>query len=329
MIDAADPGQLHAALVQLAGGLARPLHRLRDELLDLLADLEASLDFAEEDATSLAPGQLLARLDAAGRAIARLIEQMASRRVGGELVRVVLAGPPNSGKSSLFNALVGGPGALVSDQPGTTRDYLAAEIDLDDVSFCLIDTAGAADGDVFAPQRHAEDAPPRIEEAAQAAAGEQRRQADALVICVDSSRPRGDFSWGLDCGAAARIVALTKCDLPRHADFDAERAPPGAIAVSSTSGAGLALLRARLREAALAARAGGEVVLGTALRCRELFRAAAECVARARGLVEDRGGEELVAAEVRAALDELGKAAGAVYSEDVLDRIFSRFCVGK
>ena len=254
---------------------------------------------------------------------------MASRRVGGELVRVVLAGPPNSGKSSLFNALVGGPGALVSDQPGTTRDYLAAEIDLDDAHFCLVDTAGVADGGILAKQRRPEGAAPRIEEAAQAAAGQQRRQADVLLVCVDSSRPPGDF-LGLDCGVAARVVALTKSDLPRHGDFDAKRTPPGAIAVSSQSGEGLALLRVRLREAVLASRiVGGDVVLGTALRCRELLDAAAECIGRARKLAGDRSGEELVAAEVRTALDELGKAVGAVYTEDVLDRIFSRFCIGK
>ena len=96
------------------------------------------------------------------------------------------------------------------------------------------------------------------------------------------------------------LVALTKSDLPRHRDFDAARTPPGAIAVSSRTGEGLALLRVRLREAVLAAAArGGDVVLGTALRCRELLDAAAECLGRARRLVEDGGGEELVAAEVR------------------------------
>ena len=235
----------------------------------------------------------------------------------------------------------------MSDQPGTTRDYLAAEIDLDDARSCLVDTAGITDGDrtegdspIFvrrklgqspgysAEERRAEDAPPRIEEAAQAAAGQQRREADALLVCVDSSRPPGDFS-AIDFGAAARVVALTKSDLPRHPDFDAARTPPGAIAVSSRTGEGIALLRARLREVVLASPAGGDIVLGTALRCRELLDAAAECLGRAEKLVEDRGGEELVAAEVRAALDEIGKAAGAVYTEDVLDRIFSRFCIGK
>ena len=105
VIDAADGRQLHVALAQLAGGLARPLHRLRDRLLELLAQLEAGLDFAEEELPLVAPGELAGQLDEAAAAIAALLGQMTARQETADLVRVVLAGPPNSGKSSLFNAL--------------------------------------------------------------------------------------------------------------------------------------------------------------------------------------------------------------------------------
>ncbi len=125
------------------------------------------------------------------------------------------------------------------------------------------------------------------------------------------------------------MIVLTKTDLPRHPDFGPDAIPPGAIETSSKTGAGLAALGEQLRLAVLSAgSSGGDVVPSTAVRCRQSLVLAAECLARARRLV-DGGGEELLAAELRVALDELGRVAGAVYTDDVLDRIFSRFCIGK
>ena len=144
VIDAAGPDQLRTALAQLAGGLGAPLGSLRDRLLDLLSELEAGLDFADEDLEPLAPERLEAELEAAAGQVARLERQMLGRGEAGELPRVVLTGRPNVGKSSLFNALSGRAGALVCDLPGTTRDYLAAELECHGVRFLLVDTAGAA-----------------------------------------------------------------------------------------------------------------------------------------------------------------------------------------
>ena len=148
VIDAADPRDLQVALGQLAGGLARPLHRLRDDLLDLLAHLEAGFDFADEELPFLDRKVLDRRLAQAEESIATILRQMASRGGPSSSTRVVLVGQPNTGKSSLFNALAHGQAALVSDCPGTTRDYLVAELDLGGVKCQLIDTAGM--GDEFA-----------------------------------------------------------------------------------------------------------------------------------------------------------------------------------
>jgi tRNA modification GTPase len=321
VIDAADARQLHVALTQLAGGLAQPLHRLRDGLLDLLADLEARLDFAEDEVPPLGSGELSHRLDEAAGMIARMVEQMDRRHESAELVRVVLAGRPNSGKSSLFNALVGEGRALVFDQPGTTRDYLLAEVDLAGARCQLIDTAGIAEPGSPAAS---------IEQSAQAAAGQQQRQADVRLLCLDVTQPLGEAiePWI----AGAQIVVLTKSDLAFHPDFAGGPAP-NAIATSSKSGAGLDALREQLRLAVLSVGdGGGDVVPGTAVRCRRSLDLAAESLQRARSLAGEGGrggGEELVAAELHVALEELGRVAGAVYSEDVLDRIFSRFCIGK
>jgi tRNA modification GTPase len=124
VIDAADRRQLQTALSQLAGGFSQPLVQLRSGLLDLLADLEAGLDFTEEDIRFVSTDELQNRVSTAAAELERLSSQLGNRSVAGRLPRVVLAGPPNVGKSSLFNALIGSGAAIVSPQAGTTRDYL-------------------------------------------------------------------------------------------------------------------------------------------------------------------------------------------------------------
>ncbi len=216
VIDAADASGLATALSQLAGGLGGPLRRLRGELIDLLAHLEAGFDFADEDIPRLATDQLDRQLAAAAETVDRLLEQMATRRESVDLVRVVLIGWPNAGKSSLFNALLGRTGALVSAVPGTTRDYLTAELELDEsadssVRCLLVDTAGVE------PSSPASADP--VRQAAQAASANQDRQADIRILCLDSTRPSNaweerqlaDAAEGKDGGL---IVVLTKADLP-------------------------------------------------------------------------------------------------------------------
>ncbi len=353
VIDAAGPQQLEVALGQLAGGLAGPLRRLRGKLLDLLAHLEAGFDFADEDLPFLTAGDLDRQLTEAADAVDRLARQMASRQEMADLVRVVLVGWPNTGKSSLFNALLERTGALVSEHPGTTRDYLTAELNLDGGVRCLlVDTAG------LEPAAAATEG--SVRQAAQEAASEQARLAQVRLLCLESTRPLNAWEEAqLAHGVGGQLVVLTKCDLswPRES-MTAEREneapaepkapgesgrlsgrfalpggqmPPGwpetAIATSSVTGEGIGPLRERIAAAVLAGRGvEGEVVAGTAVRCAESLRLAAESLGRARGVL---AGEELVAAEVRLALDELGKVVGAVYTEDVLERVFSRFCVGK
>jgi tRNA modification GTPase len=319
VVDAADARQLHVALMQLAGGLAQPLHRLRDGLLDLLADLEARLDFAEDEVPPLPAGELSRRLEEAAATIAGLAGQMDARQETAAAVRAALAGAPNAGKSSLFNALARQRQALVSEEPGTTRDYLVAEMDFGGVRCQLIDTAGLDTADF---------PPGSIQQSAQAAAGQQHRQAGVRLLCLDATQPMPETiaPWP----AGQQILVLTKSDLAGDADVAGRAARFAAIATSSKTGAGLDKLRERLRLAVLACHgAGGDVVPGTAARCRQSLALAGQCVGRARKLAGDGGGEELVAAELRVALEELGRVAGAVYTNDVLDRIFSRFCIGK
>ncbi len=146
VIEAGTDADLQSALAQLAGGVTQPLHALRDDLLNLLADLEAALDFADEDIEFVGKSETLARINAALEQLTALQRQLDDRTVSGRPIRVALVGLPNAGKSSLFNALAGSD-ALVSPIPGTTRDYLTKRLDLAGVPVELIDTAGWQDSD--------------------------------------------------------------------------------------------------------------------------------------------------------------------------------------
>lgn len=317
-IDAVGSQQLDAALVQLAGGLATPLRQLREMLVELLVHLEAGFDFADEDLPFLEPEHLQSQLNASRMQIGRIAERMTARRESSSIVSVVLTGPPNAGKSSLFNALAADVGALVSDTPGTTRDYLCASLDLEGVACRLIDTAGIA-SDV-------EDQTCHIDRAAQDIARQLARESHVVLMCHetadDTSRPADIAEPNR---AQVAIHVRTKADLADWRQSSLEE-----VTTSAQTGEGLRELESRIREAVVEVRMGdGDVVVGTAVRCRESLRGATDSLQRAETLAIQGEGEELVAAEIRGALDALGEVVGAIYTDDLLDRIFSRFCIGK
>ena len=305
VIDANNDRELSVALSQLAGGLAGPLNDLRNRLLELLAHLEAGLDFVDEGIEFISREELLRQLDDAARQVQALAQQMQHRGLSRALPRVVLTGPSNVGKSSLFNVLCGSDSAIVSHVAGTTRDYVSQQVRCGRLEVELIDTAGIGSGAAGA-----------IDAAAQDVAHQQTQQATLVVECRDASQP-----CPADQPGSLRVVM--KCDLAPDID-----AADGAILTSSRTGQGIEELK-RAIETALSSESGdASVVAGTAARCRESLLHAAEALHRARSAAAQLG-EEFVAAEVRAALDDLGHVVGAVYTEDILDRIFSRFCIGK
>ena len=316
VIDAGSRTELDVALRQLAGGLAGPLHQLRDRLLDVLAQVEAGLDFVDEDIEFIAAEDLRRQLDEASDEITRLAAQVSSRGRADGQFRVVLVGWPNVGKSSLMNALLGEPAAaLVSQHAGTTRDYLTRSANFNGLDCRLVDTAGwetAAGGPVA--------------EAAQALAAQQTDQAHVQLFCLDATRHLN--AWERETLAvpppAGRILVLTKTDGLRSTDLHLD-----AVGTSSLTGAGIAELRQAIYQCITDGLSSTDVVAGTAIRCGESLRKAASAVLRAQRAVAAAAGEEIVAAELRLALDDLAQVVGAVYTEDILDRIFSRFCIGK
>jgi tRNA modification GTPase len=306
VIEATEEGELKQALTQLAGGLARPLEGLREDLLNLLADVEAALDFADEDIQFVGRDDILHRLTHGMAQLTTARRQLEQRAITERPFRVVLAGRPNAGKSSLFNAL--GGGALVSADPGTTRDYLIHKLDLGAATLELVDTAGWQEGKGG------------IEKQAQTLGREQAGQADLVLLCLPVDEPTTREEWDLLRQDKPPVLALaTKGDLGAPASEMSS--------VSAVTGEGLNALREVLAERVRSRRQGG--LAPSLSRCRGHIDLCLACLRRAHAVVLFEEPAELLALELRGALEQLGEMVGAVYTDDLLDRIFSRFCVGK
>jgi len=314
VIDARSPAQLDAALGQLAGGLATPVAALRDRLLDVLAHLEANLDFVDEpDVDELGRLELAEDLARASEQTAALADRLRGRDRPGGHPKVVLVGPPNAGKSRLFNALVGRDHALVSPAPGTTRDYLSAPCDCDGLTVELIDTAGE------------ETAASPVEVRAQAHRAGQSAAADLLLACTPDPDAIEVVPTPPPASGPLLLQVLTKADLTRP------RLPNGrgAVVTSAETGAGIDALRLAVASTLRRQAAEGDLPTSTGARCRENLARASEALGSAATALSLGGGDELIAVDLRQALDDLGRVVGAVVTDDILDRIFQRFCIGK
>jgi len=304
---AAESGAAARRALGLADGdLSRRVAGAREALLDLLAALESSLDFAD-DVGDVDRGRLrseLSRVEAELGALADAARGGAGRE---RLPEVAIAGRPNAGKSTLFNALVGSDRAIVTAVPGTTRDAVAETVYLDGAQVRLVDTAGL---------REASD---EVETLGVAVARRAAGRADLVLLVVDGSAPpHSDDGATREALGAKVLVVRTKGDLPA-----APGAAPGDVAVSARTGAGLEALKARVVELLGLAESGeGLLVLD---RHRDALERAAAAVRAAGGAEAD----ELAAAALRDALHALGEITGETATEELLDRIFSTFCIGK
>jgi tRNA modification GTPase len=310
VIDAGTDADLTAALTQLAGGVSRPLEALREDLLNLLADTEAALDFADEDIEFVGQAETLARIQHAITQLEAVQQQLDDRTISGRPVRVALVGLPNAGKSSLFNALAGAT-ALVSDVPGTTRDYLTRSLTLVGVAVELIDTAGW------------QQATDTIEEQSQRLGREQAILADVVLWCDEHGHFPATQAAALHATGATLLQVRTKCDEAT----DTRSAAAGVVECSVVAARGLDSLRALLCDTVVSLTR--PPLAPSQSRCRHHVNVCVLRLREAHTLARNSEPPELLALALRETIESLGEMTGAVYTNDLLDRIFSRFCIGK
>ncbi len=317
VIHAANDKSLNVALTQLAGGLAEPLSQLRTSLVNLLADIEAGLDFVEEDISFVSQSQIISRLEHSEFVMRDLLQQMESRAAQSVQLQVAIVGPPNAGKSSLINAIADRQVSIVSPEPGTTRDYVRLRLDLGAAVIDLLDTAGL---------EVAEGTMPR--DLAQRFTQQQIENADLVLYCL-SVEDSESSDWIVSQFNAPTWLLHMKCDLQsagRKCLIKYERE----YSVSSMHDASVARVVDGLLEWAFTKMESvNQVVPLTAARCQASLKNAILALMHAKEAAEFQYGDEVIASEIRLSLEEIGLVAGTVYTDDILDALFSRFCIGK
>lgn len=298
---------LRAANEQLSGALGREVTRLRDALLDIRAHVEAYIDFPEEDIDPETGDVLIGKLVEIHTSLESLLSTADQGRILREGVRTAIVGSPNAGKSSLLNRLVGFDRAIVSELPGTTRDTVEEFINIHGIPLRLIDTAGIRDSS------------DRIEKEGIARSHREIELADLVLHIVDVSEPARKL-----IRYPREILVLNKSDLPAAGGW------PGGIAVSCKSGEGIAELAAEIRRVVTeGAATWNESVVAINARHQACLVKASTAVSAAMEALAAGRSAEFAAADLHAAMEALGEVAGKLDTEDILDKIFSTFCLGK
>jgi len=317
LIEAATPAQARAAADQLHGTLTARIGAIDAELFDLLARLEASLDFPDEGYHFVEPAAIASALTGIIGRIDSLLADAARGRMLREGATVVIAGRPNVGKSSLFNALLGTDRAIVTDVPGTTRDLVAERVDIEGLAVTLVDTAGAR---------------PTVDpiEREGVARSAQARAASSLVLVVldQSEALTDDDREVLDATRARpRLIVKNKSDRRDGCNTSGLGAP--VVAVSAQSGAGIAALREAIVRALTTSEPLRDTPAITNVRHVALLDETRSTIARARTAAQATAPEEFIAADLQQARERLDEIVGKRTSDDVLRHIFERFCIGK
>lgn len=306
---------LRAAQQQLGGKIGLETEEIRSLLLQIVAQIEAYIDFPDEDIAPQTGEALAGQLALAQKRIESLLATAQQGRILREGARVVIYGEPNVGKSSLLNILLGQERAIVSDTAGTTRDTVEEVLNLGGFPVRLIDTAG---------HRKTID---ELERVGVERTLDKVAQADLVLEVVDASAPRRESMLRSESKNLRQLLVLNKCDLPRHDDWIGVG---DLVEISCAEGWGLdRLISAIVGEFAHGDGTWGQDAVAVNVRHQS-------CLRRARGALEEayeqlRGGvgPEFVAVDLRLALDAIGEVAGRVEAEELLGEIFGQFCIGK
>jgi len=314
--------QAQLARQQLDGALSRIVEPLRNELVRIISHLETALEFVEDDVSPEDRQSLHRALEGVESRLGELESGFRFGRLLQEGAQVTIIGRPNAGKSSIFNALVREERAIVTEVPGTTRDALREVIDLGGIPAHLVDTAGI---------RASQD---RLEKAGIDKSYEYLKRSDAVCFVVDGSEAFGEDDWRIWYAVRELpfVLAVNKSDLPRRAEIPAEVRESGAeiVAVSALQGTNMETLLERLARVVARDRPGEQDgVIVSSLRQQGCLSQAKTHLGKGRKAYREGLSEEFVLYDLRKALDAIGQVTGATDVEDILDAIFSTFCVGK
>jgi tRNA modification GTPase len=306
-----------AACEQLAGKLSQRINRLRDDLMKTLAHVEAHIDFPDEDIAPDTRGQLLERLRGASRHMTELLRSASEGQILRRGIRAAIIGRPNVGKSSLLNQLLGRDRAIVSSIPGTTRDTIEETANVRGIPIIFIDTAGLRD------------AADEIEKEGIRRSRGTLAAAELILHVLDGSEPlsAADESFFSEFVAKKRIIVRNKMDLPAQLKL-----PHGleCLDVCCVTGQGIEQLKDAIKEKVWAGEIGAEMLEAMInSRHEDALRRSKDATDRAGAALEAEMGLELVALDLRIAANAVGEIVGKTTTEDLLDAIFSQFCLGK
>jgi tRNA modification GTPase len=319
VVGASTDAALRAAVDQLGGALSHRVGEMRGRLIDISARLEVAIDFSEEDVGELDRAALSAEAAGIERVLLALAATHARGRILREGLRVAIVGKPNVGKSSLLNLLLQLERAIVTPIPGTTRDTLEETLDLGGVPVVLIDTAGIR-GNAAEVERLGIDR-----------TRAQIIAADLVIVILDGSRPLAPEDEDVldSTRHKQRIILINKIDLPQELIFHDAEGLSATLRTSLLDGRGVDSLKREILAAGASGAAPNEGLVVLRERQRSALESAAKAAGRAARSLNMGHSPDLVAVDVMNALDHLGSLVGATSSEDVLDRIFSEFCIGK
>ena len=328
LISAVTPLQARVAFDQLEGTITNALSKLERSLFEVISRLEASVDFPDEGYHFITHDAVATDTRALAERVTALLADARRGRLVREGGQVLILGKPNVGKSTLFNALLGAPRAIVTDVPGTTRDLLTETLEVEGIPITLVDTAGI---------RQTRDA---IEaegvDRARGALGVAR----LVLLVLDQSRPidEDDRALLVETGSSERVVVVNKCDLPSQwppGVLDSAEFRPGCcqqtvrVSLVDAESQALGQIRAAMSRALLVGEELRDPPAITNLRHIELLELARAALLRSVEAAENQAPEEFVLADLAEVQQVLGEVTGERTADDVLDRIFSEFCIGK
>lgn len=321
IVDAKTEEGLKIATRQLRGSLSEVLNQLREELMNILSELEALLDFPEEEIPQRRKEEIIAQLSRIEKKLKELLKYSKEIRLIQEGVRGVICGKPNVGKSSLMNALLGKERVIVTPIPGTTRDVVEEIIDLNGLPLRIADTAGIIETQDL------------IEKEGIRRAREEIAEADVVILVLDASQgiDKDDLFIFEQIKQKQHIVCLNKIDLKEAIQIDEIKkyGPGRIIKTSAIDGRGIARLKDELYNMFLNEKIDFGLAILTNLRHQSAIEKAIENIGSAIARLEEDFYLEIVSYELKSGLSELSRILGREVSEEILEQIFSRFCIGK